>query len=206
MPGEDHKIAGFNLRGHALHVRVAVVIVVHARNVKVRLPPLDRRHVVHQRDDAPALDGADEHGKIAFRLGAVVVAQHRVYADPGGNGRQVLEKFDGPVAVLCMVAAQNDQIGTEPVDRLDQLVDPALGEPAALMDVRGVDDLQVFQIGGQVGHLHRVLVYRQRPGFDKGIDAQRQQRQQHQGQPDGEMPPLGFSIAIMIFRQGRTLL
>ena len=118
---ENHKIVGLDLSGHARHVRIAVVVVVYARNVEIGLPALDRGNVVHQRDNAPALDGADQHGKIALRLGAVVIAQHRVYADSGGNGGQIFKKGNGPVAVLGVVAAQNDQIGAEAVDGLDAL-------------------------------------------------------------------------------------
>ena len=203
---EDDEIVGLDLSGHARHVRIAVVVVVHARNIEIGLPTLDRGNVVHQRDNAPALDGADQHGEIALRLGAVVIAQHRVYADSGGNGGQIFKKGNGSVAVLGVVAAQNDQIGAETVDGLDQLVDPALGKPASLMNIRGVDDFQVFQIGGQVGYLYGVFVHRQHSRFDKGINAQRQKRQRHQRQTDGKMPPLGFAITVMIFRQGRNLL
>ena len=128
-----------------------------------------------------------------------MVSKHAEHAQPGMQRGRRAEKRNGRIAVGGVIAAQNDDIRVQAVDRADELVDPALRKPCALMNIGSEDDFQVFQVGRQVGYIQGVFLDGKRRRFPKRICQQHKRRQTPQNFLERKASALRPAIFIMIF-------
>ena len=146
VAGKNDEIFAADLRGHARHIRRTVVVIVYPRYINIGLPQLHSGYRVDQGQASVVFHLGHQKAKVAFGLGAVMVSKHAEHAQPGMQRGRRAKKGNGRIAVGGVIAAQNDDIRVQAVDRADELVDPALRKPGALMNIGSEDDFQVFQV------------------------------------------------------------
>ena len=86
---------------------------------------------------------------------------------------------------------------------MDHLVHLLLAKPSALMKIAGVYDFDVFEVGGQIGHMQGMGLGAEHARFHKGIGKQHQNQHGDQNQMHLDAPALGQAVFVFISGSGQ---
>ena len=151
MAEEYHIVIPVHLRGHALQVGPAVVHVVNTGQVDVFRADFQPVYAVDQRHNARIVHGLLQGFQVVFRGGAVMVAHHGGGEVAGMKGRGALEKRNGLLRGVGIIASQQNNIRVQAVDSRHQAAHPSLGKISALVDVADIDNFELPHVLRQVG-------------------------------------------------------
>ena len=189
MGGVNHIIRAAHLGGHVLIVGLTPIAIVRGAQGDGILPAAQRQRAVKQRGDAFCLHGGAQRVYIAVRT--VMIADDCAHGQARVQRRHDVPEFQAVGCVLAVIPAQQDDIGFQGVETRRQVVYARRIQQRAVMDIRGVGQLQPAQRSWDVRGADLVPL---QPQLARRVDwiqpAPGTQRGHQDAQPRGRMGSL----------------